>query len=149
MAYGKPRSSNSWLLAAGLGLFAVALVTLLIVRPEGGDDDDSAGAVEVAPPVTIPSAARYPDPPADGRWRTSPLDEETYVQVTAESTCAAQRYVGPPQELGRELDRIYYHYKTTSQEVAAFAVEVNGDDETAVRVGERIARSIENCPPTP
>ncbi len=144
MAYGKPGKEKPWLLPVVLGSIVVVVVGLLILRSgTGGDDDDCAAPLPV---VNVPSTDGYADPPEDGVWKTKELDEETYTQATVESTCMSQRFNGPPGELSRELDRIYYHYKTTAQDIAAFATEINSDDARAIRVGEQIARSIEACP---
>ncbi len=151
MAYGKPNSSGNLTLWIVGGLFALVAVSMLILRltrpgPDEGAGGDAGEDGGDAVAVVVPEDAGYPDPPTDGEWETDALDEDTYIQVTAESTCAAQRFHGPPEELTVEMDRIYYHYKTTSTEVAGFAAQVNADDTHAIRVGERIAAAIERCP---
>jgi hypothetical protein len=149
MAYGRPNSSSKTPLLIIGGVFALCAVALLVLRLVNGDVDEALetdDATGDAVAVLVPDDAGYPDPPADGEWDTDNLDEETYVQVTAESTCAAQRFHGPPAELTREMDRIYFHYKTTSLQIADYASEINADDSHAIRVGERIADAIERCP---
>jgi len=149
MAYGKPGDKTPWALYIGGGLLVAAVVTLIIVRETGKDGtDDDGGSADAGDAVAleIPDAGQYADPPADGVWDTEPLTEETYVQVTAESTCRAQRFQGPPEQLGVEMNRIYYHYKTSPEDIAAFAYDINSDDLRAIEVGERIATAIERCP---
>ena len=149
MAYGKPSSSTPWALYIGGGVLVVAVITLLIVRETGKDgatDDGGSAAGDDALALEIPDDGEYPDPPDDGVWDTKPLSEQTYVQVTAESTCRAQRFQGPPENLVVEMNRIYYHYETTANDVAWFAAEINADDGRAIEIGERIAGAIERCP---
>ena len=149
MAYGKAGGSQSWALWIAGGVFALCLAVLLVMRlSEGPNDpgDGEAGDPGDGAAVVVPEDAGYPNAPDDGLWPTGALDEETYIQVTAESTCKAQSFHGPPGDLTREMDRIYYHYQTTASDVAGFAAEINGDDTRAIRVGERIAGAIERCP---
>ena len=149
MAYGKPGDKTPWALYIGGGALAVAVITLLIVRGTGGDgtaDDGGSAEGEDGVALEIPDAGEYPDPPADGVWDTKPLSEETYVQVTAESTCRAQRFQGPPEDLVVEMNRIYHHYETTAEDVAWYAADLNADDGRAIDIGERIATAIERCP---
>ncbi len=153
MAYGKPgtRSNLPYLIGGGVvAACVIALVVMRIVTPDGSADDPGDPAVPADPGdaavVVIPDDTGYPDAPESGEWETEALVEDSYVQVAAESTCMAQSFHGPPDELTREMDRIYFHYKTTALEVATFAAEINADDVVAIRVGERIAAAIERCP---
>ncbi len=150
MAYGKPGKRSNLPFLIGGGALVLALVCLVVLRvwsPSGeADGQGDAGDAGDAVAVVIPEEAGYPDAPGDGEWKTDDLDENIYVQVAAESTCMAQSFHGPPDELTREMDRIYFHYKTTASEVASFAAEINADDTIAIRVGERIATAIERCP---
>ncbi len=148
MAYGKRGESPPWALYIGGGALVVAVIVLIVVRETGDGATDDGGSADAgdALALDIPDAGEYPEPPADGVWDTKPLSEETYVQVTAESTCRAQRFQGPPEDLVHELNRIYYHYDTTAEDVAWYAADLNADDERAIEVGERIAGAIERCP---
>ncbi len=149
MAYGRPDSSSKTPLLIVGGFFALCAVALLVMRlvdGEANEAPDCGADAGDAVAVVVPDDAGYPDPPEDGEWDTDSLDEETYIQVTAESTCAAQRFHGPPAELTLEMDRIYFHYRTTSLQIADFAATINADDSHAIRVGERIADAIERCP---
>lgn len=148
MAYGKPDKGTPWLLVGGGAVFVIALVTLLVMRSGDGGPDGTVepGTAAEIPVTVIPPPEQYPDPPADGVWETTPLEDERYVQVTSEATCRAQSFHGPPETLAVEMNRIYFHYETSALEIAAFAADVNADDTRAVAVGERIATAIERCP---
>ena len=144
MAYGRPSKGKHWLWTAALGVFGVVLVVLLVLRMQESGESE-AGA---SPQVFVPASPEdgYPDPPADGQWDTLPLVEDTYVKVMSEAACVSLAHRGTPEQLRKEMDRIYYHYQTNDWEIAAFGADLGYDDIHAIAVAERIASATENCP---
>ena len=143
MAYGRPPKGTHWLWTAALGLFVSVLVVLLVLRlQESGEGGDRP-----SPQVFVPElpADGYPDPPADGRWDTLPLVEDTYVKVMSEAACVSLSHRGTPEQLRLEMDRIYFHYQTNDREIAAFGSDLGYDDIRAINAAERIAAATESC----
>jgi len=148
MAYGSPPRTAPVAGWIGVGVAAVAVLVLLLAlgRGEGSPETDDAGEDGTSAEVVVGDASNYPDAPEDGAWDVEPLDDASYVQVTTEATCMAQSYHGPPETLTREMNRIYFHHETNAHHIAAFAADLNLDDERAISVGQRIADAIERCP---
>ena len=144
MAYGRASRGVPWIWTGALGAFGVLLIALIVMRMREEPAPATAGGT-TTPVVDLSDAQRYPDPPADGVWETDPLTEETYVQVMAEAACTSRAVQGSPERLRREVDRIYYHYRTDADDLALYAEEVSFDDTRAISVGERIAAATAAC----
>lgn len=129
---------------------ALLLFALLLGCPAA---DTSTAAVPAPPADTGGDAVAsglvgdwrgYPDPGEDA-WETAPLDDDRWMQTTAELACIGRAHHGDPDRHRVALRQVLARRQTTAESVMEYGVKVNEDGARALVLGARVADATQTC----
>lgn len=95
--------------------------------------------------LSLASWRSYAPAPLTDDWAQSPLDDASYVQVSAELACAGRANHGDPEAHHQAARRILFHHGTRAEMVMNYSIAVNQDGPRAVRLGAQVAEATDGC----